>query len=200
MILDRRESRQAIELASASKTMSGPSMYRMASSQSGSSFSGGSSHSMRDNSRDGSRGAAIDEVESALVASHRHSHNVVASAHHHQHHTHHHSHHSSREGRSSSSSIATGTNGIVKSQTAWFQRKIHLRPALRGAHLITDELLKQLSEMSEFAVGLCHIQIMHTSASLALNEVRLCSNEREQTRMFDQCTNKLFTLALELGP
>lgn len=79
-----------------------------------------------------------------------------------------------------SSGPVTGTSGtslspfsgIIRSPTAWLQRKIHLRPQLRGVHLITDELLKQLPELSDFLVGLCHIQVMHTSASLALNEVR----------------------------
>lgn len=129
--------------------MSG-SIYRMASSQSGSSFSGGSSHSMT--SAGGGRGVGSGEGRD-----HR--------DHHHRDHHHHH-----REGRSSSS-IGTGTGGIVRNSTAWFQRKIHLRPVLRGCHLITDEVLKQLPEMNEFAVGICHIQVMHTSASLALNEV-----------------------------
>ncbi|KAH7967216.1 hypothetical protein HPB49_023559 [Dermacentor silvarum] len=50
------------------------------------------------------------------------------------------------------------------------KRKINLRPQHRGGHLITDEVVKQVPEISQFAVGLFHIQIMHTSASLALNE------------------------------
>ncbi|RWS24958.1 putative 39S ribosomal protein L45-like protein [Leptotrombidium deliense] len=62
-------------------------------------------------------------------------------------------------------------------------RKIHLRPVLRGCHLITDEVLKQLTEISEFSVGLCHIQIMHTSASLALNE-NWDPDVREDMEMF----------------
>lgn len=96
---------------------------------------------------------------------------------------------SSHEGRQSSSSstaaatAATNTttgrdhgssgSGIIRSGSAWFQKKIHLRPQSRGVHLITDELLKQIPELGEFLVGLVHIQVMHTSASLALNEVRI---------------------------
>ena len=104
----------------------------------------------------------------------RHLH--TAQSHHHHLHHHHMPHSqgsSSREGRSSSSSLGTGAipNGIIRTSTAWLQRKIHLRPQLRGIHLITDELLKQLPELADFLVGLCHIQVMHTSASLALNEV-----------------------------
>ncbi|RWS17371.1 putative 39S ribosomal protein L45-like protein [Dinothrombium tinctorium] len=87
-----------------------------------------------------------------------------------------------KERRSSSSSIG-GTSGIVRNNNAWFQRKIHLRPVLRGCHLITDEVLKQLTEITEFSVGLCHIQILHTSASLALNE-NWDPDVREDMEMF----------------
>ena len=59
---------------------------------------------------------------------------------------------------------------IVIGKSAWFQKTIHLRPVHRGCHLVTDEILKKLSEMNKFIMGLCHIQILHTSASLALNE------------------------------
>ncbi|CAG0891868.1 unnamed protein product [Darwinula stevensoni] len=54
--------------------------------------------------------------------------------------------------------------------SAWFQRKIHLRPQHRGIHLVTEEILRQLPELAMFSMGLMHIQILHTSASLALNE------------------------------
>ncbi|XP_011291002.1 UPF0047 protein YjbQ-like [Musca domestica] len=54
--------------------------------------------------------------------------------------------------------------------SAWFQRKINLRPQHRGVHLVTEEILRQMPELSQFSVGLCHVQILHTSASLALNE------------------------------
>ncbi|GBO37365.1 hypothetical protein AVEN_81560-1, partial [Araneus ventricosus] len=65
---------------------------------------------------------------------------------------------------------ASSSNGIIKQGSAWFQRKVNLRPVHRGCHLVTDELLKQIPEVSQFSVGLFHVQIMHTSASLALNE------------------------------
>ena len=52
----------------------------------------------------------------------------------------------------------------------WVQRQITLRPRPRGFHLIGDEIASQLPEVSEFGVGLLHLLIQHTSASLALNE------------------------------
>ncbi|MDQ7039828.1 MAG: secondary thiamine-phosphate synthase enzyme YjbQ [Rhodothermus sp.] len=52
----------------------------------------------------------------------------------------------------------------------WIQREITLRPRPRGFHLITDEVLAQLPELHAVRVGLLHVFIQHTSASLTLNE------------------------------
>ncbi|MFT6978434.1 MAG: secondary thiamine-phosphate synthase enzyme, partial [Shewanella psychromarinicola] len=40
----------------------------------------------------------------------------------------------------------------------------------RGFHLITDEVITQLPELRSINVGLLHVFIQHTSASLAINE------------------------------
>jgi secondary thiamine-phosphate synthase enzyme len=53
---------------------------------------------------------------------------------------------------------------------AWIQRNIQLRPRPRGFHLITDEVLAALPELSTIRAGLLHVFIQHTSASLAVNE------------------------------
>jgi secondary thiamine-phosphate synthase enzyme len=52
----------------------------------------------------------------------------------------------------------------------WIQRDISLDPRPRGFHLITREVLDALPELRELDVGLLHLLIRHTSASLALNE------------------------------
>lgn len=52
----------------------------------------------------------------------------------------------------------------------WVQREVQLASRSRGFHLITRELVNQLPELANFAVGLAHIFIQHTSASLAINE------------------------------
>ncbi len=52
----------------------------------------------------------------------------------------------------------------------WIQKTIKLSPKPRGCHLVTDEILTQLSEIAQFQMGLCHIFVKHTSASLTLNE------------------------------
>ncbi len=52
----------------------------------------------------------------------------------------------------------------------WFQKEIKLRPQSRGFHLITNEVISQLPEMSNIKFGLAHLLLKHTSASLTLNE------------------------------
>jgi len=53
---------------------------------------------------------------------------------------------------------------------SWIQKEINLSPKSRGFHIITREITRQLPELSEFSVGIAHIFICHTSASLTINE------------------------------
>jgi secondary thiamine-phosphate synthase enzyme len=53
---------------------------------------------------------------------------------------------------------------------SWYQKEILLKPRGRGFHLITEEVLGQLTEIKNIKIGLMHILIKHTSASLTLNE------------------------------
>jgi secondary thiamine-phosphate synthase enzyme len=52
----------------------------------------------------------------------------------------------------------------------WLQREITLRERPRGFHLVTREVLEALPELQRLEVGLLHVFIRHTSASLTLNE------------------------------
>ncbi len=52
----------------------------------------------------------------------------------------------------------------------WLQREITLRPRPRGFHLVTGEILDAVPELGELRVGLAHLHLLHTSASLTLNE------------------------------
>lgn len=52
----------------------------------------------------------------------------------------------------------------------WIQKEIRLQQKRRGFHLITNEIINQIPELKEFSVGLMHVFIQHTSASLTLNE------------------------------
>lgn len=50
------------------------------------------------------------------------------------------------------------------------QKEITLSPYQRGFHLITHEIENKFHELNEIKVGLLHVFIKHTSASLTLNE------------------------------
>lgn len=52
----------------------------------------------------------------------------------------------------------------------WTQKRLELAPRPKGFHLITDELVGQLPEIQDLRVGLLHLFIQHTSASLSINE------------------------------
>jgi secondary thiamine-phosphate synthase enzyme len=50
------------------------------------------------------------------------------------------------------------------------QKEITLKARPRGFHLITSEILSQIPELKNISVGIAHILIKHTSASLTINE------------------------------
>ena len=50
------------------------------------------------------------------------------------------------------------------------QKEIRLKPKSRGFHLITNEIISQVPEISEITAGIVHVFIKHTSASLTINE------------------------------
>lgn len=52
----------------------------------------------------------------------------------------------------------------------WVQRDILLKARSRGFHLVTDEIAQELPELADINVGLLHVFIQHTSASLTINE------------------------------
>jgi secondary thiamine-phosphate synthase enzyme len=52
----------------------------------------------------------------------------------------------------------------------WIQRTIQLQPRSRGFHLVTEDVAAALPELSQIGVGLLHVFIQHTSASLTINE------------------------------
>ena len=52
----------------------------------------------------------------------------------------------------------------------WLQKEIQLKARPRGFHLVTQEILADLPELRQISVGLLHVFIQHTSASLTINE------------------------------
>lgn len=57
-----------------------------------------------------------------------------------------------------------------KYKMTFFQREIQLEPFSRGFHLITNEILNAVPEISQIKIGQTQIFIKHTSASLTINE------------------------------
>ena len=52
----------------------------------------------------------------------------------------------------------------------WVQKNITIKKKQKGFHLITDELIDQIPEINKIYIGLLHVFILHTSASITLNE------------------------------
>lgn len=52
----------------------------------------------------------------------------------------------------------------------WIQHEIDLKPKRRGFHLITREVTDAIPELGGVRVGLLHLFLLHTSASLSINE------------------------------
>ena len=52
----------------------------------------------------------------------------------------------------------------------WFQKEISISPKPRGFHIITNDILNNISVMSTVKNGILNLFIKHTSASLTINE------------------------------
>jgi secondary thiamine-phosphate synthase enzyme len=52
----------------------------------------------------------------------------------------------------------------------WFQQTVDFPPRSRGFHLITDALEAELPDIVKVRIGLLHLFLQHTSASLSINE------------------------------
>jgi secondary thiamine-phosphate synthase enzyme len=68
----------------------------------------------------------------------------------------------------------------------WVQREISLDARPRGFHLVTREVLRALPELGELDVGLLHLLIQHTSASLTLGENASPDVRRDFETWFNQ--------------
>lgn len=59
---------------------------------------------------------------------------------------------------------------INNMHSLWSQRLISLAARRRGCHLVTEEIVRALPELEQLRVGLLHLFLQHTSASLLINE------------------------------
>ena len=82
----------------------------------------------------------------------------------------------------------------------WLQRELTLEPRPRGFHLVTREVLLALPELREVGVGLLHLLLRHTSASLTLNENASPEVRKDLQSWFDEAVperSALWTHTLE---
>jgi secondary thiamine-phosphate synthase enzyme len=68
----------------------------------------------------------------------------------------------------------------------WAQSAITLDPRPRGYHLITDEVVRRLPQIAALEIGLAHLFLRHTSASLTLNENASPDVRRDFAAYFDR--------------
>ena len=67
------------------------------------------------------------------------------------------------------------------------QKEFALQPRLRGFHLVTSEILKQIPELKEIKKGIAHVMIKHTSASITINENADPSVRKDMENYFNNC-------------
>ena len=52
----------------------------------------------------------------------------------------------------------------------WLQKNINIESGSRGFHIITEQVIDQIPEIKSINIGILHLFIKHTSASLTINE------------------------------
>ena len=80
---------------------------------------------------------------------------------------------------------ARGPGGNGTLGRMWVQRDLTLKPHPRGFHLITREVVAALPELGSVRVGLLHVFLQHTSASLTVNENASPDVRRDFERYFN---------------
>ena len=84
---------------------------------------------------------------------------------------------------------------------AWFQHELRLAPRRRGFHLITTEIEAALRDTPPLRIGLLHVFIQHTSASLSINENADPDVPRDLEMAFNEIAREDFSYVHKLeGP
>ncbi len=68
----------------------------------------------------------------------------------------------------------------------WVQKEVRLDARPRGFHLVTREVEQGVPDLSRLSVGMAHVFIRHTSASLTLNENASPDVRRDFREWFDR--------------
>ncbi len=67
----------------------------------------------------------------------------------------------------------------------WFSKRISLPAYPRGFHLITDKIQDAVPEIRELTHGIMQLSLLHTSASLTINENADPSVRKDMDAFFD---------------
>ena len=78
---------------------------------------------------------------------------------------------------------------------AWHRYFVELSPKPRGFHLVTREVAQALEALPEVKVGLLHVFVQHTSASLTLNENADSDVRRDLAKLVDSLAPEDFPYA-----
>eukprot|EP00741_Cyanophora_paradoxa_P020588 tig00021275_g19872.t1 len=72
----------------------------------------------------------------------------------------------------------------------WIRKHFTLTAKRRGCQLVTDEVLRHIgADVGKVQVGLLHLFIQHTSASLTLNEV--CNADSDVPKDMEDALNRI---------
>lgn len=72
----------------------------------------------------------------------------------------------------------------------WYQVTFRIPPQRRGFHLITSVVRDSVPDIDRFEVGLLHLFIKHTSASLSINENADADVPRDLEMAFNQIASE----------
>ena len=81
------------------------------------------------------------------------------------------------------------------------QFELELKAKERGFHLVTEEVFKQIPELTSVRVGLLNLFIQHSSASLFINEYADPSVRSDLEEFYSElCNNKVYYTHTAEGP
>lgn len=69
--------------------------------------------------------------------------------------------------------------------TVWFQTVLNVKPKSRGVHIITEEI-ESIAELKKYKIGLAHLLLQHTSASICVNECWDSSVRKDMEMMLNR--------------
>jgi len=84
----------------------------------------------------------------------------------------------------------------------WLQKEFKLKSKPRGFHLITDEILSNIPELPDIKMGIMHLFLKHTSASITINENADPTVRHDFENYFNQAIpeNESYYQHLDEGP